>query len=165
MPSFRCLISRDEFALVGRNGAESTTSKTSSMQTDRELNHFVGRNTLPFVFRMGQPGIRQVKRSIQLFCRHGRIGGIDHHIFPIHTLYQSLGVHHIRLFLHIPEILGLGALVAQAFLVTVQHDVLLCYSSGDILLTRQVYSLRHIPNVTDFLSLRAITMVVFSPMP
>ena len=47
---------------------------------------------------------------------------------------QTLGVHHVRLFLDIAEVLGLRAFVAQALFVGMQHDITLttCYFVSEI---------------------------------
>ena len=50
----------------------------------------------------------------------------------INSLQQTLGVHLVRFFFDVTEVVGLGFLVAQAFLMTVKHDVVGGYSSWNI---------------------------------
>ena len=69
----------DEFPLVGGDGAEGTSTETSAVDIDRELNHVVSRNTFSLVFGMRQTGIRQIERVIQFALRHGRVGRIDYY--------------------------------------------------------------------------------------
>ena len=62
---------------MGRDGAESTTAKASTMQTHGELDHFVGRNALALVFRMRQTGVGKVEGVIQLVLCERLIGWVD----------------------------------------------------------------------------------------
>ena len=56
---------------------------------------------------MGLTRVRQVERGVKLFGGHRRIGGIHYHIAAIDTLQQSLGMHHVRLFLNMAEVFSL----------------------------------------------------------
>ena len=70
----------DKLTLMGRDGTECTTAKASAVDIDAVFDHLVGRNTLTLVFRMWLTGIGQVEGSIQLRCRHRRIGWVHDHI-------------------------------------------------------------------------------------
>ena len=134
---------------MGRDGAERTTAKTAAMDVDGELNHLVGGNALALVFWMRIARIGQVERSVQLFRSHRRIGRVDHHVASIDTLQQALGMHHIRLFLNMAEVLCLCALVLQTLLMAVEYDVALSNATGNILFTREKYRLRDVRNLVN----------------
>ena len=108
---------------MGRDGAEGAAAEASAVDVDAELDHLVGRDALALVFGVRHAGVGQVERGINLRSGHRRIGRIDNDKVVAHCLYDAGGVHHIRLFLDVAEVLGLGALVAQALFVAVQHDV------------------------------------------
>ena len=80
---------------MGRNGAESTSSKTTSVNINAMLDHIVGRNAFALVFGMRLTRIRQIKGSIEFFSGHWRIGGIDDNITTINALQQTGGMHHV----------------------------------------------------------------------
>ncbi len=71
------------FPLVCRDGAECAATETAPVNIDGEFNHIIRRNSLPFVFGMRQPGIRQIERMVEFFLAHRRIGRIDYyHLIP-----------------------------------------------------------------------------------
>ena len=111
------------------------------MDVHRVLDHVVGGDALALVFRMGLAGVGQVERGVELLGGHRRVGGIDDSVSSADALDQAMGVHHVRLFLDVPEVLGLSALVLQTFLVGVEHDVVGTDAAGDVFLPRQVDSL------------------------
>ena len=86
---------RDEFPLMCRDSAESTSTEASTMDIHRELDHLVCRNRLALVFGMRQASVWQVKCRVEFLSGHGRIGRIDHHGLLTHILQQSVGVHHV----------------------------------------------------------------------
>ena len=124
----------NELALMGRDGAEGAATETAAMDVDAVLNHVVGRNALALVLRVRLTRVRQVERGIKLFGGHRRVGWIDHDVLITRFLQQSLGMHHVRLFLNVTEVLGLCSLVVQTFLMRVQHNVVLrrCQVLGNI---------------------------------
>ena len=100
--------------------------------------------------------IGQVEGAIHLLRGERRIGRIhqDKHIARL--LPDALGMPLVALLLDMTEVLGLEALVAQAFLVRMQHDVALllhdgllagndlrdiCYKRNDVLPCRHRLSL------------------------
>ena len=86
---------RDEFPLMCRDSAESTSTEASTMDIHREFDHLVCRNRLALVFWMRQASVWQVKCRVEFLCSHGRIRRIDHHGLLTHILQQSVGVHHV----------------------------------------------------------------------
>ena len=93
------------------------------MDVDRKLDHLVGRDTLVLIFWMRNARIGQVVGGIELLSGHGWKGWIDNGKTLAHLLYEAMGMHHVRLFLDVAEILSLRTLVAQTLLVTMKHDV------------------------------------------
>lgn len=67
----------NELTLMGGDGAEGTAAETATVDVHAVLDHLVGRNAFPLVFRMRLTGIGEVERSIQLLCGHRRIGRVD----------------------------------------------------------------------------------------
>ena len=57
-------------------------------------------------------------------------------------LDESLGVHHVRLLLDVPEVLGLGPLVAEALFVAVEYDVVGCDAARNVFLPGEIDCLR-----------------------
>ena len=129
---------------MGRNRTEGTAAETSAMNVDTKLDHVVGRDTFAFIFGMGLAGIRQIIRSIQLGGCHRRIGWVHHHELSIHALQQPLGMHHIRLFFNMPEVLGLRPFVFQTFFMGMKHDVCFTDAVGDVFSSGEVDGLRDV---------------------
>lgn len=127
---------------MGGDRTEGTASETASMDIHRVLDHIVSRYPLALVFWMGLSGIGQVEGGIKLGSRHRGIGWVDDDIAPIYTLQQTGGMHHVRLFLNIAEILGLLTFVLQALLMRMQHDIVLRDTTGDVFLLCKIDSLR-----------------------
>ena len=92
---------------MGRDGTESTTAKTATMDVDTKLNHVEGGDALTLVFGVWQSRVRQVERCIELLRGHRRIGRIYNDVASPKTLNQTLGVHHVRLFFDMAEVLSL----------------------------------------------------------
>ena len=67
----------DELTLMGRDGTESATAETTSMETDGEFDHLVSRDTFAFVFGVGQTGVGKVEGSIKFVLCEGLVGRID----------------------------------------------------------------------------------------
>lgn len=131
----------DELALMGRNGAERTSSETSPMQVYRKLDHLVRRDAFSLVFGMGQTGVGQIERMVDFILRHRRIGRIDHYIPPAGGLDDALRVVFVAFFLDMPEIFGLRLHVFQTGLMGVQDEVVGNDSAGNILLIIYRYRL------------------------
>ena len=131
---------------MGRYGAECTSSKTSAMNVYREFNHIVGRNALALIFWVRLTCVRQIERCVELLGSHRRVGRIHHYVTPVNSLYQSLCVHHVRLLFNVLEVLSLCTFVSQTLLMTVQHNVLICYATRNLFLACQINRLRHIAN-------------------
>ena len=128
---YRLLAARsDELALMGRDGAERTTAEASTMHADRMTYHLVGRDTLTIVSRMRHTRIGQVEGAIHLLRGERRIGRIHQDIHITRLLPDALGMPFVALLLDMSEVLGLAALIAQAFLVRMQHDVALLLHDG-----------------------------------
>ena len=143
----------DKLALVGGDSAESTSSEASTMDIYRELYHLVCRNRLALVFGMRQTGVRQVKRGIKFLGSHRRIRRIDHNSVSAYILQQSVGVHHVRLLLDMPEVVSLFLLVLQTFLMAVQKDVVVGDTSGHGVSGSEINSLWNIAYGPDGQSL------------
>ena len=58
-------------------------------------------------------------------------------------------MHHIRLFLDMPEVLGLCSFVFQTFLMGMKHDVCFTDAVGDVFSSGEVNSLRDAADITD----------------
>ena len=110
---------------MGRDGAEGTAAEATAMERDGEFYHLIGRNALTFIFWMRHTLIRQVEGSVNLRRRHGGIRGIDNNIAAICLLNETRGMHLVRFFLDVAEILCLTTAVFQALLVRMEHDVAL----------------------------------------
>ena len=74
--------------------------------------------------------IGQVEGSIHLLRGERRIGRIHQDIHITRLLPDALGMPLVALLLDVTEVLGLTTLVAQAFLVGMQHDVALLLHDG-----------------------------------
>lgn len=123
---------------MGRDGAESASSEASSMDVDGVFDHLIRRNPLVFVFRMRLARVGQIKRGIQFFGCHGRIGRIDNSIFVADGLNEALGVHHVRLFFDVPEILGLFPLVSKTVFVAMEHDIMIADAIDNFVATGKI---------------------------
>ena len=139
----------DELALMGRDGAESAAAEASAMDVHTVLDHVVGRNALALVFRMRLTGVGQVEGRVKFFSGHRRIWRINDHIAIANGLEQAFGMHHVRLLLYMPEVLGLGAFVAQTLLMVVKHNVFV----GGLDACGEIDGLREVSDVADGLSL------------
>ena len=53
-------------------------------------------------------------------------------------------MHHVRLFFDVAEVLGLGAFIAETFLVAVEHDIVLADAAGDVLFPGDIDRLRNV---------------------
>ena len=93
------------------------------MDVDRELDHLVGGDALALILGVGQSRVWQVERGVKFLGGHRRVGGIDDDDPFAHLLQQTLGMHHVRLFLDVAEVLGLCPLVAQTLLMGMQQDI------------------------------------------
>ena len=125
------------------DGAEGTSAKASAVDVDGELDHVEGGYALAFVFGVGLARVGQVEGGVNLGGGHRGVGGIDYYVvftifdfrfsifdfrltiydFCAYLLQDAVGVHHVGLLLDVAEVLGLGALVAEALLVAVEDDV------------------------------------------
>ena len=110
---------------MGRDGAEGTASEASAVHTHRVAYHLVGRYRLPPVAGMRHPGVGEVERGVDLLGGHGWPHGVDAYHLSVCLLPHHMPVHPVRLYLHIPEVLRLAPPVGQAFLVAVEHYVVL----------------------------------------
>ena len=115
----------NELSLMSRDGTESTSAKASPVDVDRELDHFIGRNPLVFVFRMRKTGVRQVERHVQLSLRHGRIRRIGYHRLLSYLLKDAGCCIAVGFFLDMPEVLCLFSLILQAFFMRIECQVAL----------------------------------------
>ena len=130
-----------ELALMGTDCTEGATTKASTMHVDRELNHIVSRNALALIFRVRQTGVGQVERMVEFFGCHRRIRRINNGILAVNLLKQALGMHLVRFLLNMTEIVGLGLLIMQTLLMTVQNNVIRGYSARNFFLLREIDSL------------------------
>ena len=117
---------------MSRDGAESTATETPSVDVHRELDHLVGGNRLTSILGVGETGVWKVEGGIEFFGRHWRERGIHHDIFLTDTLQDAVGMHHVRLFFDMTEILGLRSLVAQTFLMAVKNDIVFPDTIGNV---------------------------------
>ena len=117
----------DELALMGGDGAEGAAAEAASVDVDRELDHVVGGDALAPVLGVGLARVGQVEGGVELLGGHRGIGRVDYHSrgtgAAFEGLYESLGVHHVRLLLDVAEVLGLCPFVAQTLFVAVEDDV------------------------------------------
>ena len=127
-----------------RYGTEGAASEASAMYVHRVFDHLIGRNGLAPILGMGQTGIRQVERSVQFSRRHRRVGRVHHHKLPVNALQKPLRVHLVRFLFYVPEVLSLGLLAGQTFLVSVQHDVVAPHTPWNIVLPYQKRRLRNV---------------------
>src|SRR5574344_593295 len=117
---------------MGRDGAEGTTAKASSVHAHGELDHVVGRDAFATILGMGQTGVGQVEGGVKLVLGEGLVGWIDHCIFAVHLLKNALRLILVALFLYMPEVLCLCLLVLQALLMAVQDDVVGTDAPGNL---------------------------------
>ena len=143
----------DELALMGGDGAEGTASEAAAMDVDAELDHLVGWDALALVFRMGLTGVGKVEGGVELCGGHRGEGRIDDGRPATYFLQEALGVEHIRLLLDVAEVFGLGAFVAETFLVAVEHDVV----RRRLDVGRKIDGLRQVCDVADGLTLAETT--------
>ena len=115
----------NELSLMSRDGTESTSAKASPVDVDRELDHFISRNSLVFVFRMRKTGVRQVERHVQLSLRHGRIRRVGNHRLLSYLLKDAGSRIAVGFFLNMSEVLCLFFLVLQAFFMRIECQVAL----------------------------------------
>ena len=111
------------------------------MQTDRELNHFVGRNALSLVFWMRQTCVRKVEGEVKLILCHGLIRRKDHGILIPHLLHDALCFVFVRFLLNVSEILRLKQFVLQTFLMRMKNDVVGFDASRNLLFGQQKHRL------------------------
>ena len=123
------------------------------MDVDAELDHLVGWDALALVFRMGLTGVGKVEGGVELCGGHRGVGWIDNHLRATYLLQQSLGMHHVRLFLDVAEVLGLCTFVAETFLVAVEYDVV----RRGLDIGREIDRLRQVCDVADGLTLAETT--------
>ena len=71
-------------------GTEGTSSKTSSVDVNREFYHLVCRNAFVLVFRVWQTSVRQVEDHVQFLSVHRWIRRIHHYVFFAQSLYDAL---------------------------------------------------------------------------
>ncbi len=88
--------------------------------------HLIGRDALVLVARVGQAGVGEVKRCVDLSGGHGRIHRVDFHPeTAVVALPEHTSVHRIALLLDVAEVFGLQALVAQAVGKGVEYYVII----------------------------------------
>ena len=76
-----------------RDGTESASSKTPTVDIYRELYHLVGWYALTLVFRVWQSGVGKVKGGIEFLGCHWREWRVDHHSLVAYVLQKPTGVH------------------------------------------------------------------------
>ena len=112
----------DKLALVRRDRTKATAPEAAAVHIDRKANHLKSRRIAPFlVLGMRQPGVGQVKRSIDLFLRHGRIRRVDDNLVLPYCLRQAAGTNLIGLLLDMLEIGSVGNLIAHTLLMRVER--------------------------------------------
>ena len=84
---------------------------------------------------MWQPCVGKVEGSIQLLARQGRVHRVLHDIDVAYFLKHALSVHAVALLFYMAEVLGMRFLVAQTFLIGVEHDVILLDATRDVRFT------------------------------
>ena len=97
--------------------------------------------------------IGQVKGGINLLGSHWRIRRIDHHEASVNALDKSLGMNLVALFLYMPKVISLCPLVTKAFLVAMQHNIIIGNATGYIFLTAKEDGLREFGDIRDLPSL------------
>ncbi len=117
----------NKLALMGGNGAESTSAETAPVNVDRKLYHVVGRDALVLVLGMRQSCIGKVEGTVQFFCGHRRIGRINHYRLSPCVLQDACSLPLVALLLYAAEIGRLFPLVFQASLVCKKADVCACF--------------------------------------
>ena len=112
----------DELALVGGDGAESTTAEAATVETDRELDHLVGGDAFASVLGVGQTGVGEVEGSVELALREGLVGWVDDHPMVGYLLEDAACVVFVGFFFDVAEVLGLLAFVLKAGFVAVKDE-------------------------------------------
>ena len=129
------------------------------MDVDAVLNHVVGWDALSLVFQVGLAGVGQVEGGIQLGGGHRRVGRVDDNTSGERRevrgegLDEPVGVHHVRLFLYMSEVLGLRALVAETLFMAIEDNVV--GSGGDA--GGEVDGLRDVADVGNGNAVRQLT--------
>ena len=67
---------RDEFALMRADSAKCAATEATTVHVHRVANHFVGRDSLAIVARVGQTGVGKVESGINFLGSHRRIGAV-----------------------------------------------------------------------------------------
>ena len=133
----------DEFALMGRDGAEGATAEAAAMDVDREFDHLVGRNAFPLVFGVWQSRVGKIKRAVDLRRCHWRERRVDHRPAVGHALQKALRMQFVALFFDVAEVGGIFLLVGQAFLVGEKRDVVIAETAWDVGFRFQRHGLFH----------------------
>ena len=123
----------DELALMGGDGAEGASAEASAVEAHGELDHLVGWDALALVLGVGQTRVGQVEGAVELVLSEWLVGGIDHGEKGLGLLYDGPRLIFVRFLLDVAEVLGLGTLVAETFLVAVEHDVVGTDAAGNLI--------------------------------
>ena len=113
----------NEFSLMGGNGTEGTSSKTTTVQINWEFNHIKRRDTFSLILGMRHTRIRQIKRTIQLSLCHWRIRRIDYYRFVTYILQDAGGFVFIAFLFNEAEVFGLFLFIFQACFMRMKHDI------------------------------------------
>ena len=99
------------------NGAEITSSETSAMRIDRELDHLEGRYMLALIARMRELCERKIPERVHLLLSCRRPCRIYLDITVSYRLDQHRRLEHVRICFDHMEILGEGYLILAAALI------------------------------------------------
>lgn len=100
-----------------RNGTESTTAETSTMDVDGELNHIVCGYALALIFGVRETRVGKVERTIEFRFRQGRVRWVDNDSLLAYGLQDTRRSIFITLFFDMAEVGSLFLLVFQTFFV------------------------------------------------
>lgn len=122
----------DELALMGRDGAETASAETTSMEVDGVLDHLVGGDVaLAVVAGVREVGIGEVERVVDLLGRHWLVLGIDDDELVANFLDEPFGVPFIALLLNMVEVVGIELLVVEASLMAIECERLPAFVFGE----------------------------------
>ena len=92
---------------MGRDSAECTPAKATSVYVDREAYHVEGGNTFALVFGMWQTGVWQVERMVYLSGSHGGKRWVYNHKVFACLLNDALWLQAVALLFYMSEVGGI----------------------------------------------------------
>ena len=140
----------DELSLMRRDGAEGTAAEAAPVDVHRKLNHVVGGDAFPFVFRVRKSRVGKVVGMVNLFRGHGRERRIHHDEFVSDRLQDSSCLQSVAFNFNESKVLGKLRLAFQAVFVGVQEDVRVADAAFDVVFSFKRDGLRDGRSSQDF---------------